>query len=58
MKKLLSCAFNMDSGCVELTLDNGSVIAFDCNVVEHEIADNMYQQFELDWLIDNASFEN
>lgn len=48
----------MYSGCVELTLDNGSMIAFDCNVVEHEIADNMYQQFELDWLIDNASFEN
>lgn len=31
----------MYSGCVELTLDSGSVIAFDCNVVEHEIADNM-----------------
>ena len=30
----------MYSSCVELTLDNGSVIAFDCNVVEHEIADN------------------
>ena len=48
----------MYSGCVELTLNNGSVIAFGCNVVENKIADNMYQRFELDWLLDNASFEN
>jgi len=37
---------------------DGNVIAFNCNVVENEIADNMYQRFELDWLIGNASFEN
>ena len=48
----------MDSGCVELTLNDGNVIAFNCNVVENEIDDNMYQRFELDWLICNASFEN
>lgn len=30
------------------------MIAFNCNVVENEIADNMYQRFELDWLIGNA----
>ena len=27
MKKLLSCAFNMDSGCVELKFNDGSMIA-------------------------------
>lgn len=26
MKKLLSCAFNMDSGCVELKFNDGSMI--------------------------------
>ena len=35
MKKLLSCAFNMDSGCVELEFSDGSMIAIDCTTVEN-----------------------
>ena len=38
---------------MELTLNDGNVIAFNCNVVENEIADNMYQRSELDYLIYN-----
>ena len=53
MKKLLSCAFNMDSGCVELKFNNGSMIAINCTAVENEVADNMYQRSELDYLIYN-----
>ena len=53
MKKLLSCAFNMDSGCVELKFNDGSMIAINCTAVENEVADNMYQRSELDWLIYN-----
>ena len=34
MKKLLSCAFNMDSGCVELKFNDGSMIAINCTAVE------------------------
>ena len=51
MKKLLSCAFNMDSGCVELKFNDGSMIAINCTAVENEVADNMYQRSELDYLI-------
>ena len=51
--KILSCAFNMDTACVELKLDDGSMIAIDTIAVENEIADNMYQRSELDYLIYN-----
>ena len=48
--KLLSCAFNMDTACVELKFDDGSTIAIDTIAVENEVADNMYQRSELDYL--------
>ena len=51
--KTLSCAFNMDTACVELKFDNGTMIAIDTIAVENEIADNMYQRSELDYLIYN-----
>ena len=51
--KLLSCAFNMDTACVELKFDDGSTIAIDTIAVENEVADNMYQRSELDYLIYN-----
>ena len=52
--KLLSCVFNMDTACVELKFDDGSTIAIDIIAVENEVADNMYQRSELDYLIYNA----
>ena len=52
--KLLSCVFNMDNACVELKFDDGSTIAIDTIAVENEVADNMYQRSELDYLIYNA----
>ncbi len=51
--KILSCAFNMDTACVELKFDNGTMVAIDTIAVENEIADNMYQRSELDYLIYN-----
>lgn len=53
MKRLLSCEFNMDTACVELRYLDGSMISIDCTAVENEVADNMYQRSELDWLIYN-----
>ena len=53
MKRLLSCDFNMYTACVELKFANGSMIAIDTIAVENEVADNMYQRSELDWLIYN-----
>ena len=51
--KIMSCAFNMDTACVELKFDNSSMIAIDTIAVENEVADNMYQRSELDYLIYN-----
>ena len=55
--KLLSCVFNMDTACVEMKFDGGSMIAIDTIAVENEVADNMYQRSELDYLIYNAPLE-
>jgi len=51
--RILSCELNMDTACVELKFDDGSMIAIDTIAVENEIADNMYQRSELDYLIYN-----
>ena len=53
MKKLSSCEFNMDTACVELVFSDNSMISIDCTAVENEVADNMYQRSELDYLIYN-----
>ena len=53
MEKLISCAFNMDTACVELKFLDGSMISIDTIAVENEVADNMYQRSELDYLIYN-----
>ena len=55
--KIQSCAFNMDTACMELKFDDGSMIAIDTIAVENEVADNMYQRSELDYLIYNAPLE-
>ena len=57
MKPIKSCEFNMDTACVELVFEDGTVIAIDTITVENEVADNMYQRSELDWLIYNAPLE-
>lgn len=53
MERLISCEFNMDTACVELKFADGSMIAIDTIAVENEVADNMYQRSELDYLIYN-----
>ena len=55
--KIISCAFNMDTACVELKLADGTMISIDCAAVENEVADNMYQRSELDYLLYNAPLE-
>ena len=56
-KKVLSCKFNMDTGCVEVKYADGSMIAINCTKVENEVARNMYAASELDWLIYNAPMD-
>ena len=53
MRKLLSCEFNIDTACVELKFTDGSMISIDCTALENEVAKNMYQRSELDYLVYN-----
>ena len=53
MKTLLSCEFNMDTGCVELRYSDDSMISINCTAVEDEVANSRFQRSELDWLIYN-----
>ncbi len=57
MTHLISCEFNMDTACVELKFSDGSMIAIDTIAVENEVARNMYERSELDYLIYNAPLE-
>lgn len=53
MRTILSCEFNLDTACVELHMEDGTLLSIDCTAVENEVANSMYQRSELDWLIYN-----
>lgn len=57
MNKILSCEFNMDTACVELSFSDGTMLSIDTIAVEKEVADNMFQRSELDYLIYNKPLE-
>lgn len=50
MNKIISCEFNIDSGCVEICFSNGSMLAIDCTAVENGIETTVNGRSELDWL--------
>lgn len=51
--QIMSCEFNIDTACVEVKLIDGSTVSIDCDTVENEYANNMYEVSELDYLIYN-----
>ncbi len=53
-KKVISCVFNIDTAYVEVRFVDGSMIAIDCTLVEAEVARNMYESSELQWLVYHA----
>ena len=57
MIKLLSCKFNIDTACVELKYDDGSMISINCTAVVNELDASMLQRGELDWLVYNKPLE-
>ena len=57
MNKLISCEYNIDTACVELKCSDGTMISIDTIAAENEVADNMVQRSELDWLIYNRPLE-
>ncbi len=36
MRKILSCDFNLDTACVELRVEDGTLVSIDCTAVENE----------------------
>ena len=52
-KSIKSCEFNIDTACVEVKLTDGSIVSIDCDAVENEYANNIYETSELDFLIYN-----
>lgn len=54
MRKAISCKFNIDTARVEVKYADGSMIAIDCTLVEAEVARNIYESSELEWLVYNA----
>ena len=53
MRRLISCEYNFNTACVELKFTDGSMISIDTIAVENEVARNMYERSELDYLIYN-----
>ena len=53
MRLLLSCAYNMDTACVELRYSNGSKLVIDCIEVENLYGSSLAYRAELDYLIYN-----
>ena len=45
--------FNMDTGCVDAWLTDGTIVSINCTAVERIETDNLHQHAELDYLICN-----
>ena len=57
MNKLISCEFNIDSGCVELIYADGTLLSIDCTAVENSIETTINGRSEMEWLIYNAPLD-
>ena len=53
INNIISCEFNIDTACVEVKLIDGSMVSIDCDAVENEYTNNMYEASGLDFLIYN-----
>ena len=51
MRTLISCTYHEDSQTVELLYTDGMLIDIDCMAVEDEVARNIYERSELDYLL-------
>lgn len=53
MEQVVSCEFNIDTGCVEVRYSDSSMIAINCTAVERQVAEDRFQRAKLDWLVYN-----
>ena len=52
--EIVSAAFDMDTACVNVLMDNGVFVEINPLEIEDAAANDMYQRSELDWLVYNA----
>ena len=57
MKTIQKCKYNMDTGCVEVNYNDGSMLSINCSEVENTYARTTIDCSELDWLIYNKPLE-
>ena len=53
IKQITSYGFNIDTACVELKYDDGTMLSIDTIAVENEFAETWLDRRELDYLIYN-----
>ena len=51
MRRLICCAYHEDLQTVELRYTDGTLIDIDCMAVEDEVARNMHERSELEYLL-------
>ena len=56
-KEVISCAFNIDTACVEVKFSDGSMISIDCTLVEEVVARNMYESCEQEYFVNNVPID-
>ena len=54
MKTIKSCAFNIDTACVDVVCENGGT---DTPMIEESLRTTVHSRSKLDWLIENESME-
>ena len=53
MENIVFAKYDIDSGCVYAWTEDHNLILINCDTVEKNYANNMYQRAELDYLIYN-----
>lgn len=53
MKTIKHCAYNIDSGAIDIIFDDNTAISLLCNQIEKELDTTILTRSHLDWLIDN-----
>jgi predicted lipase len=57
MKTIKSCAFNIDTACVDVVCENGGTLSIYTPMIEESLRTTVHSRSKLDWLIENEPME-
>ena len=57
MNAIKSCEFNIDTACVDVVYENGSMLNLYIPMIEENFRTTNYSKMKMDWLIDNEPLE-